>query len=297
MKIGFSSYSFHKALSTGKMNIPQVIDWIADHGGSHIELATGFGSDDPLADLSSLATNEPLIEAIQERTAARGVEIAQIAMPARMWTPELTEDEAQAQIATVKTYVDLCERLGISILRHDVVSFDKYPGDTSILFDEALPIVAARAKEIAQYAAPKGITTSLENHGYFFQNSERVRRVVRAVDEPNYKTCVDVGNFLCADENPVTAVRANLPYASIVHLKDFYIRKQDPGAGFFTSTGGTYLRGAIVGQGDIDMVAVTQEIVNFGWDGYVSIEFEGMESCLYGCETGLANAKRLLGQD
>src|SRR3712207_8560418 len=43
---------------------------------------------------------------------------------------------------------------------------------------------------------------------------------------------------------------ANLPYASIVHFKDFYIRPADtdPGEGWFRSRGGKYLRGAIVGN-------------------------------------------------
>ena len=47
--------------------------------------------------------------------------------------------------------------------------------------------------------------------------SERVRRLLYLVDQPNFKTTLDVGNFLSVDENPVVAVAANAPYASIVH--------------------------------------------------------------------------------
>ena len=48
------------------------------------------------------------------------------------------------------------------------------------------------------------------------QRSDRVQRVVQAVDRPNFKTTVDIGNFLCVDEDPIVGVRKNLPLASLV---------------------------------------------------------------------------------
>jgi inosose dehydratase len=53
------------------------------------------------------------------------------------------------------------------------------------------------------------------------------------------------------------------------------------------------LRGAIVGQGDIDMPEVIRIIKNSGYDGYISVEFEGMEDCRIGSRIGIDNAKRL----
>ncbi|MNC25700.1 hypothetical protein D3C75_737990 [compost metagenome] len=80
----------------------------------------------------------------------------------------------------------------------------------------------------------------------------------------------------------------------MVHLKDFYIRPQDrhPGEGWFQSSGGNWLRGAIVGQGDIDMPRVLQLVKESGYDGYISIEFEGMEECRKGTRLGLEYVKR-----
>lgn len=53
------------------------------------------------------------------------------------------------------------------------------------------------------------------------------------------------------------------------------------------------MRGAIVGQGDIPIREVLQIIKNSGYDGYLSIEFEGMEECRLGTRLGLDNAKRI----
>ena len=94
----------------------------------------------------------------------------------------------------------------------------------------------------------------------------------------------------------MVAVGNNLPYASIVHLKDFYVRTQDPGEGFFQSRGGKFLRGAIVGQGDIDMRGVIGAVKTSGYDGFVSIEFEGHEDPLVGCSRGIKNAIRLFDE-
>lgn len=293
MQIGFSSYSFHAATSAGRMTLPEVVDWVADSPGEHLEIAVGFPTDSPLTDLSDLPNNHELLDALAARIDATGVNLSQLAMPGNLWQDD--EEKVEEQKANMRRHIDLAAELGIKLLRHDV-SHGNHPGDDSTLFDEALPVIAKHAKEVAQYAATKGVTTSIENHGYFVQGSERVRRVIHAVDEPNFKTTLDIGNFLCTDEDPVVAVGNNLPYASIVHLKDFYVRTQDSGEGFFKSRGGKFLRGAIVGQGDIDMRGVIGAVKASGYDGFVSIEFEGHEDPLVGCSRGINNAIRLFDE-
>jgi len=290
MKFGFSSYTFHGVTSSGEMTLPEVVDWVAESPGEHLELAVGFDSDQALTDTSDLPSNRELVDALKQRAEATGVVFSQIAMPANLWQ----EDEAaiEKEVENVKRHIDLAQELGIKLLRHDV-SHGNHPGDDSILFDQALPVIAKYSKILAQYAATKGVTTSIENHGYFVQASERVRRVLRAVDEPNFKTTLDIGNFLCVDEEPVFAVRNNLPYASIVHFKDFYVREHASGHGFFPSRGGRHLRGAIVGQGDIDTRAVVAEVKKSGYDGFVSLEFEGLENPLVGAKAGIDNLIRL----
>ena len=47
MKLGISSYSLHRAIQSGEMSIIDVIQWVADNGGEHVELAPiGFSLDD-----------------------------------------------------------------------------------------------------------------------------------------------------------------------------------------------------------------------------------------------------------
>lgn len=280
MKLGLSSYSLYQALKKGTMTIADVIDFTADHGGEHIEIV-------PLG--YNLTEQPELIDLIVTKAAERGIEISNYAIGANFLVDR--EEAYQQEIARVKKEVDIANRLGVKLMRHDVASSP----DVSIAnFNANIDRLAAACREIAEYAGKYGITTSVENHGYFIQHSDRVQALIHAVNMPNFKTTLDVGNFLCADEQPLAGVKNNLPYASIVHIKDFYVRPagQNPGDGFFKSTAGNYLRGAVAGQGDIPMRDVIQLVKSSGYDGYLSLEFEGVEDCEFGARVGLANVKR-----
>ncbi|MBW4083139.1 sugar phosphate isomerase/epimerase [Paenibacillus sp. S150] len=281
MKFGISTYSLAGAIRSGEMNIADVIHFIAEIGGEHVEIVPiGY----------NLTEDPGLIEVITSQAAAAGIDVSNYAISANF----LTEDEAALalEIERVKHEVDIAARLGVSFMRHDVASSP----DVSIAhFNAALPQLAAACRTIADYAAGFGITTSVENHGYFIQNSDRVQALIQAVDRANFKTTLDIGNFMCADEDSPAAVRNNLPFASVVHFKDFYLRPsyQNPGEGWFRTTAGNYLRGAIVGQGDIDMREVIRLVKDSGYDGYVSLEFEGLEECKQGTRIGLDNLRRI----
>ncbi|MEW4368296.1 sugar phosphate isomerase/epimerase family protein [Paenibacillus kandeliae] len=281
MKLGLSTYSLHGKLSSGDMTVLDVIDYAAEHGAEHVEIV-------PLS--YSLTDNPELIEQIVERAQQRGIELSNYAIGANFLTDS---DEAYEQeIQRVIREVDIAAKLGVKLMRHDVASSP----DVSIAnFNTYLDKLANACRRIAEHAATHGITTSVENHGYLIQHADRVQTLIQAVNRDNYKTTLDVGNFVCADENPVAAVQKNLPFASMVHIKDFYLRPADrnPGSGWFTSTSGTYLRGAIIGQGDLDMWEILRIVKASGYDGYLSVEFEGMEDCLIGAKIGLDNVRRI----
>ncbi|MFS0725390.1 sugar phosphate isomerase/epimerase family protein [Paenibacillus sp. 1P07SE] len=281
MKLGISTYSLFGATKTGEMSVLDVIDYIADIGGEHVEIV-------PLG--YTLADNPELVQQIRERAAARGLEISNYAVGGNFSGKSAAE--VTEEIERLKGEVDAAAALGVSLMRHDVASSQ----DISIAhFLEELPTIANACAEVADYAATKGITTSVENHGYYVQASDRVQALVNTVNRPNYKTTLDIGNFMCADENPVAAVAKNIGLASMVHLKDFYLRPaaDNKGEGWFKTSHGNYLRGAIVGDGDIPMREVLRIVKESGYDGYLSIEFEGMEECKRATKIALDNARAI----
>ena len=87
------------------------------------------------------------------------------------------------------------------------------------------------------------------------------------------------------------------PYAIHAHAKDFHIKSgngENPGAGFFQSRGCNYLRGAIIGHGDVPVRQCINALKRAGYDGYLMVEFEGMEDPIKGISVGLDNLRRFI---
>ncbi len=282
MKLGISTYSYLRAIESGEWTVLDAIDAAAALGASHVEIVPlGF----------SLTDNPALVESIRERALERGIELSNYAVDGNF--SDADDAAFEAEITRLKAQVDIARALGVSRMRHDVA----WSGDTSMArYMTELPRLADACRRIAAYAAAFGIVTSVENHGYYVQASDRVLALLHAVDHPNFKTTVDIGNFMCVDEEPASAVRNVISKASMLHLKDFYKRPaaRIPGEGWFPTAGGSMLRGAIVGHGDIDIPEVMRIVRASGYDGYVSIEFEGMEECRLGTRLGFEYVKRIL---
>ena len=207
-----------------------------------------------------------------------------------------SDGDIEKEIARLKSEVEIADILGVKLMRHDATrGYDNetrgYKG-----FDDALPLIIRGCREATEYAQTFGIRTMIENHGYFCQESTRVEKIVNGVRHDNFGLLVDIGNFMCADENPIESVGRLAPYAFHVHAKDFH-KKSGNGPffcdGFFKTRGGTYLRGAIIGHGDVPVYQCLSTLVSNGFDGYVTVEFEGMEDQITGTTYGLNTLRKI----
>ncbi|RKN70154.1 sugar phosphate isomerase/epimerase family protein [Paenibacillus ginsengarvi] len=285
MKLGISSYSLNAAIESGEMDLFEAIRWIAGQGAEHVEIV-------PLSGIRERMKDERFVANIRRTAMDAGLELSNYAVGGNF----ADKDDAalKKEIDRIKEQVDIARELGVKLMRHDVAK--RPPGLCQIgRFEAELPAIVQACQEIADYAAGFGITTSLENHGYFVQASDRVLRVMQEVNRSNYKTTIDVGNFMVADEDPHIAVAKLIPYASMVHVKDFYLRTRcrHPGEGWFETLGGNYLRGAIAGCGSLDMHRILSTIKSSGYAGYISIEFEGMEPSRLGARIAFDNVRRI----
>ncbi len=289
MKIGLSTYSLSGEIVNGKMSVLDAVQWIADNGGEHVEIVP-FGFD--------LNEND-LAEKIKEKARKLNIDVSNYAISADFL--KVDKEEHKGEIKRVMKEVDIANRLGVKFMRHDVVGH--VPSNDVIAFQESLPKLVDAIREIADYAAQYGITTSVENHGMFINGSERIQQLIYKVDRPNFKMTLDVGNFWCVDEEPVIGVKKCIDLASMVHFKDFYHREPwnftKEGAefkyesGWFRTLNGSLLRGSIIGDGDINISKVMEVIKNSSYNGYISVEFEGMEECKLGSLRGMQYLKVL----
>ena len=286
MKISVATYSLSRLARSGEMTVRDMVDWLADLGVKGVEIN----------DLEPYAPKGEarLARSVAARCEKRGLTPTSYTVVANLLI--LDDAERAAEVARLKKKVDVAAKLGCTRLRHDVARGfpEGYRGRKT--WDEALKYIVPACQEVADYAREYRIITSMENHGRFAQASERVLKLVKGVNHPNFGITIDIGNFLCVDEEPVPAVRRLAKYASHVHAKDFHykLKREDPGHGWFPTTGGNYLRGAIVGHGMVDVRKCFTILKRAGYKGWYSLEFEGMEDPRVGVRVGVENMRRYL---
>ena len=287
MRIGVSSYSFSRLVRSGAMSQLDVIAQAKDMGFDVIEFSTFH-----LPEGETPLTFAPRVKEECERV---GLDVVNYTIGADFING--SGGDWQAEVERLKDEVRVAQILGSPGMRHDAtygLSAD-YVGPRG--FDDVLPTLIKGCRAVTEFAADLGVKTMVENHGFFSQDSERVEKLMNGVNHPNFGWLVDMGNFLCVDEDPCQAVGRAMPYALHVHAKDFHVKPgtmPDPGAGWFQSRGGNYLRGAIIGHGNVPIVQCLRIMHKAKYDGVLSIEFEGLEDPLYGIATGLANLRRFI---
>ncbi len=281
MKTSVSSYSFGGYLSDDKLGYMGIIEKAKELGFDGIEFTdAGF------------VCNPDNALKIKEKCAEVGIAVVAIAMGANFLA-----DDVNAQVKEVCSVIDIAEIMGAPIVRHDVAYGFPAEVKVGIGYDCAIDRMLAPIREVTEYAAAKGIRTCTENHGYFSQDACRVEKLINAVNHPNFGALVDIGNFMCADEDPTVSVGIMAPYAIHAHAKDFHLKSGmdvQPGEGWFQTRAGNYIRGAVIGHGDAKAYQSIQTLKRAGYDGFISIEFEGMEDNLTGLRVGLANLKRFI---
>ncbi len=285
MKIGVSSYSYSRYLQEKRLDLFGVIEKTAELGFDGIEFSgLGMPADSPEI--------IPFAGKIKEACKKAGLPILNYTVGADF----LARKSWQEEVERLKGEVKVAAALGVSSMRHDATyGFPKdHKGPTD--FAAALPILADGCRAVTKFAEGFGIRTMVENHGFFAQDSIRCEQLMRTVNHKNFGSLIDIGNFACADEESVSAVMRMTPYVFHVHAKDFHIknalRDADPGQGWFKSRGGNYLRGSIIGHGNIDVMGCIRVLKNAGYNGPLSIEFEGMEDNLQALKIGLENLRR-----
>ena len=296
IRFGISIYGVSRKIRTGELSPVAAYHRVAKMGAEVIELVP-FGF--------NLVTNPELRPEMKAAARDTGVPIGNYSLNANFLM--LTDEQYRAELARVKSHIDMASDMEIPTVRVDSAAFSRPLSENTMeKFQSELPLIVNTYEELCDYARPLGITILLENHGFHANGSERVRQILTSVKRDNFGHQLDVGNYTCVDDIPEIAVKKMLPFAKTIHMKDFYIRPEhrNPGGAedfscedsWFRSVNGRYLRGSILAQGDIDIWDVTRSIKQSAFDGDIYLEYEGMEECEYGTALSFANMKRIFGE-
>jgi sugar phosphate isomerase/epimerase len=288
MKLGVSSYSFNGDLKSGKYELTDLPALAKKIGFDEIEFV-------PFGPLSDHGTAPDYAKKLKAACKECGIDMGNYTVAGDFLSG--SGGDLEGEVERLKGEVLVAQILGSPGMRHDAAwglpaDMPHYTG-----FDDVLPRLADGCRKVTEYAHGLGIRTMVENHGYFAQDSDRVEKLVRTVGHPNFGLLVDMGNFMCADEEPHKAVGRVARYAFHFHVKDFHWKSGsgiDPGEGWFPTRGGNYLRGAIAGHGVADVYTCLKIMKKSDYKGTVSLEFEGLENPEKGISLGLGNIRRFL---
>lgn len=272
MKIAVSSYSY-SALGTDDFSRMRLAKEMGFDGIEYAEISPADGVDK--------AEHARQLKALSDEMS---FPITNYAIGA-----DFINRDVDSEIERLKGEVDIAEILGVKTMRHDASGGPEGERFSLTGFEKYLPTLAKGCRAVTEYAAQKGIKTSVENHGFYCQQSDRVEALMKAVDHENFGWLVDIGNFMCADENSIDAVKVGAKYAVYAHVKDFYfVDKSEPKPdGYFDTRGGNHICGSVLGDGVVPVKECIDIIKAEGYDGWITLEYEGQESPLTGVQKGL----------
>ncbi len=285
MKLGVSNYSFGKYMRETGCSMEEICDLTKKIGFDCIDFTQDSvkGYDDPVARAKELRAYCDSID----------LPIGAYTMGANLTGGEWTEQTQKEWIQTLKSHVDIAEAFGVTVMRHDI-GFSLPDGKT---WEDSIPHVAPIIREVTLYAKEKGVRTCSENHGMIFQEPERMEAFFKAVNDSNYGWLVDIGNFYCADVDPLYAIDRAIPYVMHVHVKDFlYFKKGEKEIlpeGLFFNRFGNGLRGTILGHGVVPVIEAIRKLRECGYEDEITLEFEGAEDCLPAVEASFKYMKKI----
>lgn len=282
MLLSVSSYSFSAYVKESGADYAALCHLAKEIGFSGIEFT------DLAPEKAGARSEEEAALRVREACEKQGLATVAYTVGANFQT---AEPEKEAERLCRKA--DIAALLGAGLMRHDAAfSLKTQPRYT---WEDGIRDMAPFIRQVAAYAEKKGIRTMTENHGYIYQDPERVKALILAVNHPNFGWLFDIGNFSVADRSATEALGHAAPYIFHVHAKDMLLKKGNilPPSGFFRSRGGNFWRGTVLGHGSVPVAETLLALKQTGYNGAVTLEFEGPEDCLSALRWGYEYLSRL----
>ncbi len=272
MKLSVSAWCLQEKLFSKEITIYEFINYCHTNGVRSVELLDCFMNGD-----SDIKEINELLTQLDMEVSAYSIGNDFVSADPR---------ERKAQVAYVKESINTALKLGTGLMR-------VFSGNTKdgISFENAEDWIVECFQEITPLAEEKGMTMVLENHGLLAGKSAQVKRIIDRVGSKALKSNADVGNFILVNENSLEAVRNLKDKIGFIHLKDLKKVKDEKG---YAAIDGSVYQGVVLGKGDVPIAEIIRYLKENGFDGYLSIEYEGLGDCAKGTSECIIYAKKAL---
>jgi sugar phosphate isomerase/epimerase len=274
VKFAISSYSFWH-FTDQKVPIEVAIDAAAELGVGGVDvLHRQMESEDPT-----------YLNELKRYAWKNGVDLINLSIHQDFVDPD--PKKRQEAIDHTKHCIKLAYRMGIPSIRLNsgnwdtVESFDKLmelrgeePPIEGYTEEDAFKWCIESTKECVPTAREYGVMMSLENHWGISSTPEGLLRIVNGVDSPWLGILMDTGNFL---EDPYDELEQIAPQTVLVSAKTYY------GGGVWYSL-------------DLDYKRIAKILEKVGYNGYVTLEFEGNEDAHTAVPKSIKRLRKAFGQ-
>jgi len=268
MNLGVSTYSYWH-FEREKMPINHYLEKASRHGFSGVEVLQDHLEGLSLSDLKE----------VKRMAFNLGLSIYAVSIHNNFVNPLTGSRDKEVEM--VKKWLNVAYVLGASIIRvnsgrwRTIENFDELmknkgkepplPGYTE---EDALRWVEESIRSLLPTAEDLGIILGMENHWGVSGNATNMVRLFNSVNSKYFRAIMDVGNFI---ENTYEQLEMIAPYTAMVHAK-------------------TYFGGGVWYTLDIDYDRVFSMLRRHGFNGWVSLEYEGRE----GYDSGVLKSRELL---
>jgi sugar phosphate isomerase/epimerase len=242
LKLSLAAYSHRKYLAAKppKMDLFDFVNLCADLGLDGTELTSYYFPAD---------VNTAYLHRLRQHAFMLGLDVSGTSVGNDFCVPEGPGRDKQLEL--VRTWVDRAAELDAPVIR--IFAGTVKQGDSE---ETAVARAIEGIKASLPYAAEKGVTLALENHGGITASIGQIMKLVKAIDAPNFGVNLDTGNF--HGEDPYTELAELAPYAVNVQVK-------------------TEVSPRGKGRQEADLPRIINILREARYSGYVVLEYEAAE--------------------
>ena len=211
------------------------------------------------------STDDSYLYKLKRLLLSYGLDLSAAAVGNKFTLPDSTE--RMKEVEKVKRWVDIALKLGAPCLR---VFAGGVPEGYSE--EDAFNWTVSSLKECVKYAEAQGVVLALENHGGITSTASQVIRIIEAVNSDWLRVNLDLGNYRV---DPYENMAKTAPYTVHVHAK---IKK-------FSDK-----------EEVIDYSKAVRILREAGYNGFLSIEYEGEEDPVTAIPRVVSFLRNILGK-
>ncbi len=272
MRVAISMRSVHGSLVQGDMDVIEFLKYAASLAVDGVELDNIYLQD---AELDYAAIRDVLTET--------GLKVSCYDIHHRMET--VKGGDRQAALDKIKEELSVAELLGAEYVQIVGEVFE-----SAVKASDIKALILQLVEMILPVLHGKDLGLAIENPKSAEFQSQDMAALLQQIDNPRVKVGFNMANSLLAGEDPETALQNLKNRIAHVRAVDVRLAHQDEEPQI-----GDYV-GCVIGLGLVPLKRLFQVIQAQGYEGWISLEFTGLEEAHFGTEASLRNLRQSLSE-